>query len=107
MPRTTTATVTSLLDAIELSKPVTRFYYQSIASHVRACIDATPDSYHRKLPSFGAMADFYDVAITTIRHAMRALSDDGIVKVVPGRGTYVIVGENIPAPNDPRSVTTS
>ena len=43
-----------------------------------------------KLPSERSFAEEYEVAYTTVRHAMAVLCDRGIIITVHGRGTFVI-----------------
>jgi DNA-binding GntR family transcriptional regulator len=42
-----------------------------------------------KLPSERSFAEEYEVAYTTVRHAMTVLRDQGIIITVHGRGTFV------------------
>ena len=42
-----------------------------------------------KLPSERSFAEEYEVAYTTVRHAMAVLRDRGIIITVHGRGTFV------------------
>ena len=41
-----------------------------------------------KLPSERSFAEEYEVAYTTVRHAMAVLRDRGIIVTVHGRGTF-------------------
>ena len=52
-----------------------------------------------KLPSERSIAEEYEVAYTTVRHAMAVLRDRGIIVTVHGRGTFV-------APRKPGSTRT-
>ena len=52
-----------------------------------------------KLPSERSFAEEYEVAYTTVRHAMAVLRERGIIVTVHGRGTFV-------APRKPRSTRT-
>ena len=52
-----------------------------------------------KLPSERSFAEEYEVAYTTVRHAMAVLRERGIIVTVHGRGTFV-------APREPRSTQT-
>ena len=42
-----------------------------------------------KLPSERSFADEYEVAYTTVRHAMAVLRERGIIVTAHGRGTFV------------------
>ena len=50
-------------------------------------------------PSERSFAEEYEVAYTTVRHAMAVLRERGIIVTVHGRGTFV-------APREPRSTQT-
>jgi GntR family transcriptional regulator len=52
-----------------------------------------------KLPSERSFAEEYEVAYTTVRHAMAVLREREIIITVHGRGTYVKSQE---AGSDPR-----
>ena len=43
----------------------------------------------RKLPSERALAEEYEVAYTTVRHAMKILRERGVIVTIHGRGTFV------------------
>ena len=53
----------------------------------------------QKLPSERSFADEYEVAYTTVRHAMAVLRERGIIVTAHGRGTFV-------APRKPGSMRT-
>jgi DNA-binding GntR family transcriptional regulator len=40
------------------------------------------------LPTVAALADHYDVAGATVAKALRALADEGLVRIVPRWGTF-------------------
>ncbi len=42
-----------------------------------------------KLPSERALAEEYQVAYTTVRHAMQILRERGMIVTIHGRGTFV------------------
>jgi GntR family transcriptional regulator len=42
-----------------------------------------------KLPAERALADEYEVAYTTVRHAMQILRERGVIVTIHGRGTFV------------------
>lgn len=56
-----------------------------------------------KLPSERSFAEEYQVAYTTVRHAMAVLRERGIIITVHGRGTYVRPRE---PENDPHPSST-
>jgi GntR family transcriptional regulator len=42
-----------------------------------------------KLPAERALAEEYEVAYTTVRHAMQILRERGVIVTIHGRGTFV------------------
>jgi GntR family transcriptional regulator len=63
--------------------------YVQLAAILRAAIitgDLEPD---RPLPSYMTLMQEYDVARGTAAKAVRVLVDEGLVRIVPGRGAYV------------------
>jgi len=42
-----------------------------------------------KLPAERALAEEYQVAYTTVRHAMQVLRERGLIVTIHGRGTFV------------------
>jgi GntR family transcriptional regulator len=42
-----------------------------------------------KLPAERALAEEYEVAYITVRHAMQILRDRGVIVTIHGRGTFV------------------
>lgn len=63
--------------------------YAVIAARIAARIRRGEFPLHAPLPSEPALAQWYGVSRTTIRSAIRVLAADGMVEVVPGKGTFV------------------
>lgn len=62
-------------------------FYRQIAGILRARIE--DGTYRRMLPSEPALVEEFDVSRNTVRAALQALADDGLVLRVRGKGTYV------------------
>ena len=73
------------------------YAYVQVADDIQRRI--TEGEIELKLPSERSFAEQYEVAYTTVRHAMAVLRDRGIIVTVHGRGTFV-------APREPRSTQT-
>jgi DNA-binding GntR family transcriptional regulator len=63
--------------------------YQQIAAILRDEIGRGVYPPGRPVPSETQLMQRYEVARLTARKAVRVLADEGLVEVVPGRGTYV------------------
>ncbi|MFI0454355.1 GntR family transcriptional regulator [Actinomadura sp. 6N118] len=61
--------------------------YVQIADDLQRRIAA--DEIGRRLPGVRTIAETYGVAHATAAHAVQELSQRGIVKTTPGRGTFV------------------
>jgi len=63
------------------------FTYVQVADHIAARIEV--GEWKHKLPAERALADEYEVAYQTLRHAMEVLRDRGLIITKQGRGTFV------------------
>jgi DNA-binding GntR family transcriptional regulator len=63
--------------------------YQQLAALLRAAIESGELEPDRPLPSYVTLMQRYGVARGTAAKAVRVLVDDGLARVVPGRGVYV------------------
>lgn len=63
------------------------YAYVQVANDVARRIET--GEITRKLPAERAFADEYQVAYTTVRHAMQVLRDRGMIVTIHGRGTFV------------------
>jgi DNA-binding GntR family transcriptional regulator len=61
--------------------------YMQVANDIARRIDIGEITL--KLPSERALADEYQVAYTTVRHAMQILRERGLIVTIHGRGTFV------------------
>ncbi|MEU3277301.1 MULTISPECIES: GntR family transcriptional regulator [Streptomyces] len=74
-------------DQVERDAPEAPF--QQLAGILRARVkrgDWKPD---RAMPSENTLADAYGLSRPTVRRAIAALTEEGLVYAVSGRGTYV------------------
>lgn len=63
--------------------------YEVVARRLRRRIEAGEFPWHAPLPSEPALSEWYGVSRTTVRSAIRVLTDAGMVEVRKGKGTYV------------------
>lgn len=70
-----------------ISEDDSRPAYVQLAAILRARIDSGVIT--ARLPSEKDLHDEFGLAPMTIRKAVRMLADEGLVVVVPGRGTFV------------------
>lgn len=63
--------------------------YEVVAARLERRIRAGEIALHQPLPSEPALAEWYGVSRSTVRSAIRVLTQRGIVEVVRGKGTYV------------------
>jgi DNA-binding GntR family transcriptional regulator len=64
--------------------------YQQVAAVLRARIESGDLPPGRALPSETQLMGEFGVSRITARHAVRLLADEGLVKVVQGRGVFVL-----------------
>ena len=64
------------------------YIYQQLADDLRKKIRA--GKLTGKLPPLPELEDEYGVASMTVRRALRILEAEGLVRIVPGRGSFVI-----------------
>jgi GntR family transcriptional regulator len=63
------------------------FTYVQVADHLAARIEV--GEFEHKLPAERELAEEYEVAYQTLRHAMKVLRDRGLIITRQGRGTFV------------------
>jgi GntR family transcriptional regulator len=63
------------------------FTYLQVAEHIAARIEV--GEFEHKLPAERALAEEYEVAYQTLRHAMKILRERGLIITRQGRGTFV------------------
>lgn len=62
--------------------------YEQLAAVLRARI--ADGTYARRLPSGPALVAEFDLSLPTVQRAVQALKDEGLVRAVVGRGTFVV-----------------
>jgi GntR family transcriptional regulator len=79
---------TAYVDQVPLIDPMgPDFTYLQVADHIAARIEV--GEFSHKLPAERALAEEYEVAYQTLRHAMQVLRDRGLIITRQGRGTFV------------------
>jgi DNA-binding GntR family transcriptional regulator len=63
--------------------------WQQVADDLRAEIQSGRLPAEARLPSESELGIQYGVSRVTVRHAIKALSEEGLVEAVHGRGTFV------------------
>jgi GntR family transcriptional regulator len=63
------------------------FAYVQVANSIAVRIEAGEITH--KLPSERSLAEEYEVAYQTVRHAMKVLRERGLIITRQGRGTFV------------------
>ena len=63
--------------------------YRQIAAILKRQILSGQYPPHTRIPTESEMVETYEVARTTVRRAVGALREEGLVYTVPQRGTYV------------------
>jgi len=69
------------------------FPYEQLAAILRQRISSGECAPGDKLPTIAAIVEETGLSPMTIRRAFRVLADEGLVRVVPGRGTFVARGQ--------------
>jgi len=64
--------------------------YQQLAQILRDQIESGELLPDRPVPSLVTLMQRYEVARGTAAQAVRVLVDEGLVRIVPGRGAFVI-----------------
>lgn len=78
----------------------TRMGFRSLAMRLRWDMKEEGLQPGYKLPPIGDLANRYGTTRTTVARALKLLSEEGLVDVVHGRGTYVVGGEREDRPKD-------
>ena len=70
--------------------------YLQLAGILRARIEAGEIAPDRPLPSYTTLMQEYGIARGTAAKAVQVLVDEGLVRIVPGRGAYVVPANQRP-----------
>jgi len=68
--------------------------YRQLAAILRGRIES--GAITARLPGEKALQQEFGLALATVRKAVKLLRDDGLVRTVPGWGTYVVPGDQRP-----------
>ncbi len=74
---------------MQIDQGAAEFPYEQIAAHLRARIEAGEWPKGSKLPSLEDIVAETGVSTMTARRAYKLLEDEDLVRIVPGRGTYL------------------
>jgi GntR family transcriptional regulator len=74
---------------VHIDHDAEEFPFAQLARILRERIDSGEYPPGRKIPSIEDIVAETGLSPLTIRRAVKVLSDDGVVHVVPGRGTFV------------------
>lgn len=66
--------------------------YEQLAEILRDDIRSGALPARRALPTIGALMQLHDVSDGTVKRAVGILRDEGLVRLVKGKGTYVTEG---------------
>jgi GntR family transcriptional regulator len=64
--------------------------YQQLATVLRTQIESGEFPPNRPIPSVAQLQQEYGLARGTVLHAVEMLKEEGLVRVVKGRGTFVV-----------------
>jgi DNA-binding GntR family transcriptional regulator len=76
-------------DVPDFDPAADEYVYAAMADHVAARIEAGQLQPGARLPGERDLAKEYGVALGTARRAVKELAERGLVRVLPGRGTFV------------------
>ncbi len=74
---------------IKIDHDAAEFPFVQLAHQLRDAITSGEFPPGRKLPSIDDIVKDTGLSPMTIRRAFKMLSDEGLVRIVPGRGTFV------------------
>lgn len=63
--------------------------YKQIADAIRRRIESGEFPPNTRIPTESDLVETFEVARTTVRRAVKLLREEGLVRTVPQRGTYV------------------
>jgi DNA-binding GntR family transcriptional regulator len=74
---------------VQIDHESARFPFEQLADQLRTDIESGKYAPGRKLPTISEITAETGLSPMTIRRAYKLLADEGLVVVVPGRGTFV------------------
>jgi len=78
-----------MTDVPDFDPAADEYVYMAMADHIAARIAAGQLQPGARLPGERDLAKEYEVALGTARRAVKELVERGLVRVLPGRGTFV------------------
>jgi len=74
---------------VQIDHDAAEFPFQQLAAIIRARIEDGTYPPGRRIPTHMQLEAESGLSPMTVRRAVRLLAEDGLVKTVPGRGTFV------------------
>jgi len=74
---------------VQIDHDAAEFPFEQLAAIIRGRIASGEYAAGQKLPTINDIVGETGLAPTTIRRAFAVLAKEGLVRIVPGRGTYV------------------
>lgn len=74
---------------VTIDHEAAEFPYEQLAGILRERIRAGVYGRGRKIPPLLALEQEFGLSSMTVRRALHALADEGLLRIVPGRGTFV------------------
>jgi GntR family transcriptional regulator len=74
---------------VQIDHEAAEFPYLQLARMLRERIAAGEYAAGRKLPTINDLVAETGLTTMTIRRSMKILADEGLIVIVPGRGTFV------------------
>jgi len=79
--------------AVQIDHEAGDWPYEQVAAHYRQAITSGELAPGTRLPSLGALVRETGLSTKTIQRAMKLLEREGLVRVIPSRGTFVARGQ--------------
>ncbi|XFA98167.1 GntR family transcriptional regulator [Candidatus Izemoplasma sp. B36] len=77
------------MEYIHINKLITTSIYKQIASSITEAIDSGLLKYNDKLPTEKEICELYGISNTAVKMAYETLINEGKIKRIKGKGTYV------------------
>jgi len=84
---------------IKLDRGAKAPLYQQVKSGLLEHIKASSTSHDQPIPSERELAEMLKLSRLTVRRSIVELADEGFLRRIPGRGTFIIGGTRAPAAN--------
>ena len=77
------------MEYIKINKLITKSIYKQIAASITEAIKKGILSYNDKMPTEKEICQMFGISQTTVKRAYDELIQDGLIKRIKGKGTYV------------------